>query len=99
MISFLNTCTEINIITYKLVEDVRLAMWQNSKLELVSYTSFSCYFSDLYENVEVALEKLKTGQPIFIVEHRDHHLILSQLFLSSVTFCQEYTPNKIFGTI
>ena len=90
---------KINVMTKKLIEDTNLVMKQGPKLELVLYTGHSCPFLDLYKDMEVVIGRLKTKYPIFVVETGDHDLILSQPFLNSVKFSQEYKLDEIFGTI
>ena len=74
-------------------------MRRGPKLELVSHTGHSHHFLGLYINIEVAIGGLMTRYPIFIVEHKDHDLILSQSFLNLVKFSQEYKLDDIFGII
>ena len=81
------------------MEDAGLAMQRGPKLELISHTDHSCTFLGFCEGVEVAMGRLKTRYPIFFIKQRDHDLVLGQLFLNSVKFCQEYKPDGIFGTI
>lgn len=97
--AFLNTGTEINIITSEVIEDAGLAMQQGPKLKLVSHTWQSHLFHSFCENVEMVMGRLKIKHPIFIMEYRDHNLVLGQLFLNSMKFSQEYKPDGIFGTI
>lgn len=59
----------------------------------------SCPFLDLCEDVEVAIGGLKTRHPIFVIEAGDYDFVLSQPFLKSVKFSQEYKLDGIFGTI
>ena len=99
VIVLLDTGAKINVMTRKLMEDANLAMRQGLKLELVSHTDHSWPFLSLCEDVEVVIGELKTRYPIFIVEARDHDLVLSQPFLNSVKFSQEYKSDRIFGTI
>ena len=49
------------------MEDAGLAIRRGPKLELVSHTGPSRYFLGFYEDVEVAIEGLKTRHPIFVV--------------------------------
>ena len=97
--ALLDTGAEINVMTKKLMEDSNLAMRRGSKLELVSHTGHSRPFISLCKDVRVAVGRLKTRHPIFIVEAGDHNLVLGQLFLNSIKFSEEYKPNEIFGTI
>lgn len=69
------------------------------KLELIFYTSHNYFFLCLCEDIEIAIKGLKIRHLIFIVEQRDHYLILSQLFLNLVKFSQKYKPDSIFETI
>ena len=94
-----DTSAEINVMTREVMGDAGLAMRHGPKLELISYTSHSHLFLGLCKDVEVAIEGLKTRQQIFVVEHKDHDLVLAQLFLNLVKFSQEYKPDSIFGTI
>ncbi len=68
------------------MKDTGLAMQCSSKLELVSYTSRSCFFLSLCEDVEVAIEGLKTRHSIFIIEYGDYNLVLGQPLLNLVKF-------------
>ena len=90
---------EINVRTRDVMEDAGLAMRKGLKLELVSYTKHSHPFLGLYEDVEVVIGELKTRHSIFVVEHKDHDLILGQSFLNTVKFWQKYRPEGVFGTI
>lgn len=58
------------------MEDVGLVMRWQPKLELVFHIGYSCLFLSLYEDVEIAIKRLKTKHPIFFVEHRDYDLVL-----------------------
>lgn len=49
--------------------------------------------------MEVAIGKIKIKHPIFMVKAENNNLVLSQLFLNSVKFNQEYKPNRIFYII
>ena len=95
----MDTGAEINVMTRELMEDTNLTMRRGPKLELVSHTDNSRSFLGLCENVEVAIGGFKTKHPVFVVEARDHDLVLGQTFLNSVKFSQEYKPDGIFGTI
>ena len=97
--ALLNTAAEINDMTREVIENTGLAMRHGSKLELVSHTGHSHPSLGLCEDVEIAIGGLKTRHPIFVVEYRDHDLVLGQPFLNLVKFSQEYKPNSIFGTI
>ncbi len=94
-----DTDVEINVMTREVMKDAGLAMRRPPKLELVSNTGHIRLFLGLCEDVEIAIRGLKTRHPIFVVEHRDHDLVLGQPFLNSVKFGQEYKPDGIFGTI
>lgn len=84
-----NTGAEINVMTKEVMEDAGLAMRQGPKLELVSHTGHSRPF----------LGGLKIRHPVFVIEHRDHDLVLGQPFLNAVKFCQDYKSDGVFGTI
>lgn len=99
VIALLDTNVEINIMTRKLMEDVNSAMRQGDKLELISHTGHNQHFLCLCEDIEVAIRGLKTRHPIFVIEAGDHDLVLSQLFLNSVKFSQEYKLDGVFGTV
>lgn len=49
--------------------------------------------------MEVVIGDLKTRHSIFVVEHGDHDLVLRQLFLNAIEFCQDYNLDGVFGTI
>lgn len=97
--ALLDTGAEINVITSKFIKDVNLAMRQGLKLELVFHTGHSHPFLGLCENVEVAIRRLKTKHPIFVVEVGDYDLVLGQSFLNFVKFNQKYKSTRIFGII
>ena len=77
---------EMNDVTCEVIEDIKLAMQWDPKLELVSHTCHSRSFHGFCEDVEVIIKRWKTRHPIFVIEHRDYDLVLGQLFLSSVKF-------------
>ena len=95
----LDTGVEINFMTRQVMEDEGFALRLGPKLELISHTGHSCPFLGLCKDVKVAIRGLRTKQPIFVVENRDHDLVLGQPFLNSVKFSQEYKPDGIFSTI
>lgn len=97
--ALLNTDIEINVIIRELMEDTNLAMRQRPKLKLISYKGHSWLFLGLCKDIEIAIRRLKISYPIFVIETRNYDLVLGQLFLNSVKFCQEYKPDRIFGTI
>lgn len=78
VMTLLDTRVEMNIMTRELMEDATLAMRQGSKLDLISNTGQSCFFLGLCEDVEVVIGGLKTRYPIFVIETRDHDLVLGQ---------------------
>ncbi len=71
------------------MEDTCLAIRRGPKLESISHTSHSRLFLALCKNVKVAIRGLKARHPIFVVENRDHDLLLGQPFLNSVKFNPE----------
>ena len=99
IIAPLDTGAEINIIIKKLMKEANLAMRKRPKLELVSHTGQSQLFLRFCEYVEIAIGRLKTKHPIFVIEAGDHDLVLGQLFLNFVKFNWEYKPDGIFSTI
>lgn len=99
VIALLDADVGINVMTWKVMEDVDLAMQQSRKLELVSHTSHNYLFLGLCEDVEATIGGLKTRHPIFIVGYRDYNLVLDQSFLNVIKFSQEYKSDRIFGTI
>ena len=99
IIALLDTGAEINIMTREVMEDAGLAIRRGPKRALVSYTGHSRLFLGFCEDVEVAIGRMKTRHPIFVVEYGDHDLVLGQPFLNSVKFSQDYKPDGIFGTI
>ena len=74
-------------------------MRRGPKLELVSHTGHRRHFLGFCKDIEVTIQGLKTRHPIFIVEYRDHDLVLGQPFLNLVKFSQEYKPDGIFDII
>lgn len=68
----------------ELIEDINLAIRQGLKLESVLYTSYSQFFLELCEDIEVAIGGLKSKYPIFVIEASDYNLLLGQLLLNSV---------------
>lgn len=96
---FLDTGVEINIMTREVMEDTSLVMQRGPKLELVSYTSHSRSFIRFCENIKVVIGGFETRYSIFVIETRDHNLVLNYLFLNSIKFSQKYRSNAIFGTI
>lgn len=82
----LDTGAEINVMTRKIIEDLKLAIRQRSKLKLVLYTGYCRPFLDFCENIEIVIGGLKTRHFIFIVEHRDYNLVFVQLFFNMVKF-------------
>lgn len=58
------------------MENARLSMRQRLKLELVSHIGQSRLFLGLCEDVEVAIDSLKIRYTIFVIETRDHDLVL-----------------------
>lgn len=82
----LDTGAETNIIIKKSMQNTRLAMTQDACLELVSYTGHSQLLLDLCKDVKVVVNGLKIRHSIFVIEHKNHNLILRQSFLNSVKF-------------
>lgn len=99
IMALLNTINEIDIITKKVIKNIRLTIKQRPKLEFVFYISHSRLFLGLSENVEVAISGLKIRHPIFVIKTRNNDLVLRQLFLNTIKFSQNYKLNKIFGSI
>ncbi len=86
IIALLDTGVEMNVRTREVIEDEGLAMQRGFKLELVSHTGHRCPFLGLCEDVEVAIGGLKTRHPIFVLEYRDHNLVLGQPCLNTIKF-------------
>ena len=86
VMALLDTGAEINVMTRELMEEANLAMRKGPKLELILHMSHNQPFLRLCEDVEVAIEGLKTRHPIFVVKAEDHDLVLGQLFLNSMKF-------------
>lgn len=82
----LNTDVEINVMTKNLIEDVNLAMRQGPNLKLVSHIGHSHFFLGFCKNIKIAIKRLKIRHAIFMVEARDHNLVVSQSFLNFVKF-------------
>lgn len=99
VIALLDTGAEINVMIRKLIKNTNLAMRQGLRLELVSYLEHNHLFLNFCDDLKVAIRGLKIRHPIFVIEARDHDLVLNHLFLNSVKLSQKYKPNKIFGSI
>lgn len=95
----LNTGAEMNVMTRELIEDANLAIRRGLKLELVLHTSHRYPFFGLCKDVKAVIGGLRTRHPVFMVEVRDHDLVLGELFLNSIKFNQEYKLDRIFDTI
>lgn len=66
--------------SWKVIEVTGLAIDCDPKLELLSDTGHSRSFLGLCKDIEVAIGGLKTMHPIFVVEHRNHDLVLGHKF-------------------
>ena len=99
VMALLDTGAKMYIMTKELIKKINLAMRKKLKLEFVSHTGYSRFFLGLCEDVEIAIEGLKTRHPIFIVKARGHNFSLGQPFLNFMKFSQEYKLDGIFGTI
>lgn len=58
------------------MEDEGLAIRRGPKLKLVSHTDHTRSFLSFCENFEIAIQEIKTRHPIFVIEYRDHDLVL-----------------------
>lgn len=85
--------------TQKFMKNIGLALWHSLKLELISHTNYSCSFLYLCEDIEFVIWGSKIRYPIFLIEHREHDLVLDQLFLKLDKFSKKYKPGGIFSTI
>lgn len=81
------------------MEDAGLTMWHGLRLELVSYTCHSRAFLGSCENIKIVIGELRIKHPIFVIEIKDHNLILRQLFLNHVKSSEEYKLDEIFDII
>lgn len=52
-----------------MMEDIRFTMRKDHKHELVSYAGYSRQFLRWYEDIEIAIGRLKTRYPILMVKH------------------------------
>lgn len=68
-------------------------------MELMFHTHHSWLFLGLCKDMEVAVSDLKIKNPFYVVVHKDHDLILGQLFFNTVRFCQDYKPDGVYGII
>lgn len=76
IIVLLDIGAKINIIIKEVIKDIRLIMRQRLKLELILYTGYSQLFLGLYKDVKVIIEGLKIRHPIFVIEAKNHYLVL-----------------------
>lgn len=82
---FLNIDIKINMIIRNLIKDANLAMRQESKLDLVLFTSYN-YLLGFCKNVKIAIKRIKIRYPIFVVKFKDYDFILGQNFLNFIKF-------------
>lgn len=75
-ITLLYTSVKINVITWEVIENTRLAIQCNPKLELISCKNHSHPFHNLSKDVKIDIKGLKIKQLIFIVEYGDYNLVL-----------------------
>ena len=97
--ALLDINVKIHIMIKELIKKDILAKRKGPKLEFVSHIDHSRPFLGLYKDIKVAIRRLKTRHPIFIVKTEDHDLVLGQFLLNSVKFNQEYKLNGILDTI
>lgn len=76
IIALFDTGAKINVMIKKVMKNARLVMRQRQKQELVLYKDHNKLFLKLYKNVEVAISGLKIRHLIFVIETRDHNLVL-----------------------
>lgn len=81
------------------MEDVRQAIRQGPKLELILQIRHTRFFSVPFKDIEVVITGLKIRRLILIIEVRDYNLVLKQQFLNMVKFSQDYKPDGVFGSI
>lgn len=76
IMALFDTGAEINVMIKEVIKNARLVLKQGLKLELVLHIGHSRPFLGLYKYIEIAKRGLKIKHPIFIIEARDHNLVL-----------------------
>jgi hypothetical protein len=53
-------------------------------------------FDEVYDDVELNIEKLKTRHHIFVIVHANHQLVLDQFFLIDLSANYDYRFDEIY---
>jgi hypothetical protein len=55
------------------------------------------YFDEIYDDVELNIEELKTRHHIFVIVHTNHQLVLDQFFLIDLNANYDYRFDEIYA--
>jgi hypothetical protein len=68
----LDSRTEINVMTRRLMNIIDIVMRSDSRLKLISYIEHDMNFDEICDDVEVNIDELRTLHHIFVMSHANH---------------------------
>jgi hypothetical protein len=92
----MNLKTKINVIIKKLMNKTKIIIRFKSRFRLIFHIDHDINFDEIYNDVKLNIEKLKTRHYIFVIVHADHQLFFNQFFLIDLNANYDYYFNEIY---
>jgi hypothetical protein len=96
IIELMNSKTKINMMIKRLMNKTKIIMRFESQFRLIFHIDQNMNFNEVYDDVELNNEKLKTRHHIFVITHANHQLILDQFFLIDLSANYDYRFDEIY---
>jgi hypothetical protein len=96
IIELMNSKTEINVMIKRLINKTKIIMRFKSRFRLIFHIDHDMNFDEMYDNVELNIEELKTRYHIFVIAHANHQLVLDQFFLTDLSANYDYCFDEIY---
>ncbi len=93
----MNSKTKINVMIKKLMNKMKIIMRFKSRFRLIFHIDHDMYFDEIYDDVELNIEELKTRHHIFVIVHTNHQLVLDQFFLIDLNANYDYRFDEIYA--
>jgi hypothetical protein len=95
----LDSRTEINVMTRRLMNMIDIVMRSDSRLKLIFHIEHDMNFDEICDDVEVNIDELRTLHYIFMIFHANHQLVLEQSFLMNVFINYDYRNDEVYVII
>ncbi len=96
IIELMNSEAKIDVMIKRLMNKTKIIMRFESRLRLISHIEHDMNFDEIYDDVELNIEELKTRHHIFVIAHADHQLVLDQFFLTDLSANYDYRSDEVY---